>query len=93
MMMVESFTNELTKVFPRSTREEEDIYCILQRGYLDARYKDEYNVPPATLNLLIERVQRLQIFAASLYAERMSLHSQPEYSGSLLTLPDSPAFP
>jgi HEPN domain-containing protein len=93
MMMVESFTNELTKVFPRVTREEEEIYGILQRGYLDARYKDVYNVPLATLNLLIERVQQLQVIAATLYAERLSLHSQPEYSTPLLTLPDSPALP
>jgi HEPN domain-containing protein len=93
MMMVESFTNEMTKVFPRVTREEEEIYSILQRGYLDARYKDDYDIPSSTLNLLIERVERLQITAASLYAERLSLHSQPEFSSPSLTLPGSPALP
>jgi HEPN domain-containing protein len=77
LMMVENFTNQLTLVFPRVTKEEEEIYGILQRGYLDARYKDDYTVPSATLNLLIERVGRIQAIAASLYAEKLRLYSRP----------------
>ena len=60
MMLVESFTKEMTKVFPRVTPQDEEISRVLHRGYLDARYKDDYEVPSTTLKLLIDRVERLQ---------------------------------
>lgn len=87
LMMVESFTRQLHMVFPRITREEEEIYGILQRGYLDARYKEDYSVPPAMLRLLLERVGRLQSIAAELYYEKLSLYHSPAFK------PEAPAFP
>ena len=57
LMMVENFTDQFTRIFPRSTKQEEDLYSILQHGYLDARYKDEYIVPTGILDILIQRVQ------------------------------------
>jgi len=77
LMMVENFTQKITQVFPRSTREEEELYGIIQRAYLDARYKDNYTVPAGSLDLLIRRVHELQSIAASLYAEKLALYSLP----------------
>ncbi|MDR3712610.1 MAG: HEPN domain-containing protein [Puia sp.] len=78
LMMVENFTDQLTKLFPKSTKEEEAIYAVLQHGYLDARYKDEYIVPTGVLNILIQRVQEAQTIAAILYQEKLSLYSLPK---------------
>jgi len=89
LQMVESFTRELKAIFPKSTKEEEGIYGILQHGYLDARYKDEYNVPASTLQILIDRVQQFQKVAADLYKGKMSQYLQPSFN----RIPDSPAFP
>jgi len=87
LLMVESFTRQLHAVFPRVTREEEEIYSILQRGYLDARYKDDYTVPPAILLLLVERVGHLQTIAVGLYEEKSSRCSSPAI------ISETPAFP
>ncbi len=78
LMMVENFTDQLTKLFPKSTKEEEAIYAVLQHGYLDARYKDEYIVPTGVLEILIQRVQEAQTIAAILYQEKLSLYSLPK---------------
>jgi len=89
LQMAESFTRGLKAIFPKSTKEEEEIYGIIQRGYLDARYKDEYNVPASTLLILINRVQQFQEVAADLHSEKMSQYLQPSFN----RIPDSPAFP
>ncbi|MBN9382213.1 MAG: HEPN domain-containing protein [Chitinophagaceae bacterium] len=86
LMMVESFTRQLHAVFPRVTKEEEEIYGILQRGYLDARYKEDYTVPPAMLGLLLERVERLQSLAAGLYNEKLSRYNSSAFSTMAGTL-------
>ncbi len=78
LMMVENFTDQLSKLFPKSTKEEEAIYAVLQHGYLDARYKDEYIVPTGILDVLIQRVQEAQTIAAILYQEKLSLYSLPK---------------
>lgn len=78
MMMVENFTDQLTRLFPKSTKEEEAIYAVLQHGYLDARYKDEYIVPTGILDVLIQRVQEAQTIAAILYQEKLALYSLPK---------------
>ncbi|MBN9379944.1 MAG: HEPN domain-containing protein [Chitinophagaceae bacterium] len=78
LMMVENFTDQFTRIFPKGTKQEEDLYSVLQHGYLDARYKDEYIVPIGILDILIQRVQEAQAVAAILYQEKLSLYSLPK---------------
>ena len=78
LMMVENFTDQFTRIFPRGTKQEEDLYSVLQHGYLDARYKDEYIVPTGVLDILIQRVQEAQTIAYILYQEKQSLYSLPK---------------
>lgn len=78
LMMVENFTDQFTRIFPKGTKQEEDLYGVLQHGYLDARYKDEYIVPTGVLDILIQRVQEVQTIAAILYQEKLSLYSLPK---------------
>ena len=78
LMMVENFTDQFTRIFPKGTKQEEDLYSLLQHGYLDARYKDEYIVPIGVLDILIQRVQEAQMIAAILYEEKLSLYFLPK---------------
>jgi len=80
LTITESFTNKLTAVFPCNTKEEEELYAILQHGYSDARYKDVYEVPAATLAILMGRVQKLQDIAATLYTDRLAFYGLQERS-------------
>lgn len=48
-------------VFPRQTDEEERLFELLQRAYIDARYKmDEYHITKADLEHLAKRVAELK---------------------------------
>lgn len=60
------FSEELDSVFPDNTREEKHLFDLLKRGYIDARYKDEYTISAEELQTLINRVERLQTIAEAL---------------------------
>ena len=50
----------LTTVFPRSTEEEKRLFKLLQRAYIDARYKKSYVITQQELAYLAERVKVLE---------------------------------
>jgi HEPN domain-containing protein len=92
-MMAENFSNQFTQVFPRVTKEEEEIYGVLQRGYLDTRYKEDYVVSPVILQVLIERVGRIQSIAETLYKEKLASYSQTEAITKELTISNISVLP
>ena len=54
------FSEDLDGIFPDNTPEEKHLFDLLKRGYVDARYKEHYEITEGELALLIERVGRLQ---------------------------------
>jgi uncharacterized protein len=54
------FSESLIGVFPLTTKEEEHLFDLLQKGYIDARYSDDYLIKEEELNTLISRVSELQ---------------------------------
>lgn len=66
-------------VFPRTTPEEEHLFELLRRAYIDARYKmDEYSITESQLNYLSERVLALKQLTQELCKERIELIGQEE---------------
>ena len=64
-------------VFPRTTKEEKDLFELLRRAYIDARYKmDEYCITEPQLNYLSERVLALKQLTKELCQERIELIGQ-----------------
>lgn len=51
---------ELLNVFPRGTAEEERLFELLRKAYVDARYKKNYSITREELEWLAERVKMLQ---------------------------------
>ncbi len=47
---------QLPDVFPRKTENEKRLFNLLQKAYVDARYKESYSINLADLMVLIERV-------------------------------------
>lgn len=47
-------------MFPDNSPEEKHLFDLLKRGYVDARYKEHYEITEWELSELIERVGRLQ---------------------------------
>jgi len=62
---------ELALVFPKDTTKEQQLFGVLSASYIDARYKEEFQVTPNDLQILIERVGRLISVGEQLYRNRL----------------------
>ena len=65
------FSKELDAVFPNNTKAEKYLFDLLKRGYVDARYKKEYQITKDELQTLIERVTQLQAIAGPLCLQKI----------------------
>jgi HEPN domain-containing protein/predicted nucleotidyltransferase len=48
------------KVFPRATKEQDEMFKLLKKAYIDARYKKDYRITKKQLEYLAKRVKLLQ---------------------------------
>ena len=48
------------KVFPRATAEQDEMFKLLKKAYIDARYKKDYKITKKQLEYLAKRVKLLQ---------------------------------
>lgn len=71
LAMTENFSPLPSNVFPRSTREETELFNLLLNGYGEPRYKDHYSVTMEMTTILIDRVGQLQAIAEKLYNDRI----------------------
>lgn len=46
--------------FPIEDKQENHLFDLLMRGYIDARYKDDYMITKEEFNILLNRLQRMQ---------------------------------
>ncbi len=54
-------SEELYLVFPaESNKQEKHLFDLLKRGYVDARYRDDYVITEEELSTLIDRVKEMQ---------------------------------
>jgi hypothetical protein len=51
---------QLPDVFPRKTENEKRLFGLLQKAYLDTRYKENYAITNVDLTSLIENVKQIQ---------------------------------
>jgi len=51
---------EFLKVFPRATKQQDEMFKLLKKAYIDARYKKDYKITKKQLEYLAERVKVLQ---------------------------------
>ena len=58
-------------VFPRTTTEEERLFDLLKKAYIDARYNPGYKITRKELEYLAERVKRLQRLTKAICKERV----------------------
>jgi predicted nucleotidyltransferase/HEPN domain-containing protein len=66
------FSAELETVFPENTAAEVNLFDLLQRAYIDARYKADYSITAEEMDILIERVQKLQAIAERICQEKIA---------------------
>ncbi len=66
------YSVELAGVFPRNSELEAHLFDLLLKGYIDARYKDDYVITTDELTRLIERVRKLQAIAERICKEKIA---------------------
>ena len=54
-----TFSPELYLIFPCNTKEEEYLFSLLQKGYIEARYNNDFKISETELTALIKRVDEL----------------------------------
>jgi HEPN domain-containing protein len=53
------FSIELAFLFPRNSAEEDHLFILLLKGYVEARYKEEYTITAGELDLITTRIESL----------------------------------
>ncbi len=80
--------SELVRVFPRMTDEEMARFELLNRAYIDARYKPDYSITREDLEYLASRVTELKALTESSCREKMASKAIDE----ILTLNTMPTI-
>lgn len=71
------FTMELSQVFPRDTEEEERLFKLLQRAYIESRYnKKNFIVTEADIDALIPKIELLRDLTEKICKERLAFYEQ-----------------
>ena len=59
------------KVFPRATAEQHELFKLLKKAYIDARYKKDYKITKKQLEYLAGRVKLLQTLTSKICKENV----------------------
>ncbi len=65
------YHNDFSTAFPRETNEEEDLFELLRKAYIDARYKKDYVITKKQLETLAGYVQTLQNLTENICKEKI----------------------
>jgi len=67
------YSEELFLVFrAEKNKEEESLFDLLKRGYIDARYKPDFIISQQELSTLIDRVKKMQPIVERICKEKIS---------------------
>jgi uncharacterized protein len=68
------YSKDLLEIFPQPTRDktESHLFDLLKRGYIDARYKNDYFITEEELNALIEKVRTMQEVAEKICRQKIA---------------------
>ncbi len=69
--MMENFSSDCIRIFPRSTNEEVELFDVLCKAYSEVRYKEEYHIPAQKVSVLIGRVNLFQTLVEKLYLSKV----------------------
>ena len=58
--LASNYSDELLKIFPRDTKEQEERFILLKLAYTEARYNKNYKITEGQLVYLIKRVEKLK---------------------------------
>jgi len=81
------FSIELATLFGRDGKDDDGLFRLLQQGYIDARYKEDYNITEETLDRLMDRVGTLLSIGERLCRNRLTSLDRMNGADDLSLLP------
>lgn len=69
-----AYTTELCKAFPRNTPEEERLFDLLQRSYIESRYNPDFEITKDDICALVPKVERLKQIVEKVCRERFDYY-------------------
>ena len=75
--LASNYSDELLKIFPRDTEEQEEKFILLKLAYTEARYNKNYKITEEQLVYLIKRVEKLKSVTEEICAAWINRQSSP----------------
>lgn len=80
LSLTKNISEAPASVFPRTTRQERQLFETLSRSYLEARYDDRFNEPLEKAETLRYRVKKLQEITLRLFNRRINELAATRYA-------------
>ncbi len=74
MNAAKKHTTEIFRVFPRDTQEEQRLFDLLQRAYIESRYNPDFEIVKADIDALIPKVEQLRSIVERTCRERIAYY-------------------
>ncbi|BAV05082.1 HEPN domain-containing protein [Filimonas lacunae] len=71
LALIENCSYQPSTIFPCFTKEEKELFNLLNRAYSEARYKEDYTIPAEKVAILMGRVKELLNTAEQLYLQKV----------------------
>ena len=69
-----AYTTELCNAFPRNTPEEERLFDLLQRSYIESRYNPDFEITKDDIRALVPKVEQLKQIVEKVCRERFDYY-------------------
>lgn len=76
MKACKEYAPEIFKVFPRDTPEEERLFKLLQRAYVESRYNPDFEITKEDLDALLPKVEHLRDIVEKVCTAQIDYYSQ-----------------
>ena len=70
------FSTETFKAFPRDTPEEERLFKLLERAYVESRYNPDFEITKEDIDALLPKVERLRDIVEKVCTAQINYYSQ-----------------
>ena len=70
--LASNYSDELLKIFPRDTKEQEEIFVLLKSTYTEARYNKNYKITEEQLLYLTKRIEKLKSVTEEICTNRIN---------------------
>jgi uncharacterized protein len=66
------YSVKLASIFPQNTKFERELFVLLKKGYVEARYDKNYLITAEEVKILIQRIKMLQSIAEEICSQKIA---------------------